>query len=73
LASKLKAECSFINSGYFYSASSSPLLFRGAPDYSIDTVSGFHAEALQATVSEELALGPYVVARVGFGFAPATM
>jgi len=24
---------------YFYSASSSPLLLRGAPDYSIDTVS----------------------------------
>src|SRR6218665_3055328 len=24
---------SFINSGYFYSASSSPLLLRGAPDY----------------------------------------
>jgi len=30
---------SFIHSGYFYSASSSPLLLRGAPDYSIDTVS----------------------------------
>src|SRR6218665_2880571 len=29
---------SFINSGYFYSTSSSPLLLRGAPDYSIDTV-----------------------------------
>jgi len=25
--------------GYFYSASSSPLLLRGAPVYSIDTVS----------------------------------
>jgi len=30
---------SFIHSRYFYSASSSPLLIRGAPDYSIDTVS----------------------------------
>ena len=29
---------SFIHSGYFYSTSSSPLLLRGAPDYSIDTV-----------------------------------
>jgi len=29
----------FIHSGYFYGASSSPLLLRGAPDYSIDTVS----------------------------------
>src|SRR6218665_948092 len=26
---------SFVHSGYFYSASSSPLLLRGAPDYSI--------------------------------------
>ena len=30
---------SFIHSGYFYSTSSSPLLLRGAPDYSTDTVS----------------------------------
>ena len=30
---------SFIHSWYFYSASSSPLLLRGVPDYSIDTVS----------------------------------
>jgi len=30
---------SFNHSGYFYSASSSPLLLRGAPNYSIDTVS----------------------------------
>src|SRR6218665_1382136 len=30
---------SFIHSGYFYSASSNLLLFRGTPDYSIDTVS----------------------------------
>jgi len=29
----------FIYSGYFYSTSSSPLLLRVAPDYSIDTVS----------------------------------
>ena len=28
-----------IHSGYFYSASSSPLLLRAAPDYSIYTVS----------------------------------
>ena len=32
---------SFIHSGYFYSTSSSPLLLRGAGDYSIDTVSRF--------------------------------
>ena len=36
---------SFIHSDHFYSASSSPLLLRGAPDYSTDTVSEFHAEA----------------------------
>ena len=36
---------SFIHSGHFYSAPSSPLLLRGAPDYSTDTVSEFHAEA----------------------------
>jgi len=32
-------QISIIYSGYFYSASSSPLQVRGAPDYSIDTVS----------------------------------
>ena len=36
---------SFIHSGHFYRAPSSPLLLRGAPDYSTDTVSEFHAEA----------------------------
>ena len=35
---------SFIPSGHFYSAPSSPLPLRGAPDYSADTVSEFHAE-----------------------------
>jgi len=35
----------FISFGHFYSAPSSPLLLRGAPDYSMDTVSEFHAEA----------------------------
>ena len=29
----------FIYSGYLYSASSSPLLLRGASDYSVDSVS----------------------------------
>ena len=36
---------SFIHSGYFNSAPSSPLLLRGAPDYNTDTVSEFHAKA----------------------------
>ena|SRR6218665_1243793 len=52
----------FIHSDHFYSASSSPLLLRGAPD-STDTVPEFHTEAPQATVSEGLARGPYMVAR----------
>src|SRR6218665_263801 len=56
---------SFIHSGHFYSAPSSPLLLRGAPDHSTDTVSGFHAEAPQATVSKGLAQGSYVAARAG--------
>src|SRR6218665_2883997 len=34
-----RATHSFIHSGYFYSTSSSPLLLRGTPNYSIDTVS----------------------------------
>ena len=54
---------SFTRSGYFYSASSSPLLLRGAPNYSIDTVS--ELTCLSAT-SELLAQGPYMVARVAF-------
>jgi len=32
----------------------------------MDTVSKFHAKAPQATVSERLAQGTYLVARVGF-------
>jgi len=35
---------SFIHSGHFYGTPSSPLLLRGAPDYSTDTVSEFHAK-----------------------------
>src|SRR6218665_1532656 len=61
----------FIHYGYFHSASSSPLLLRDVPGYSIETVSEFHTEALQATASEELAQGPYVAARREF--EPATL
>jgi len=35
----IETACSFIHSCYFYIASSSPLLLRGAPDYNIDAVS----------------------------------
>src|SRR6218665_581244 len=62
---------SFVLSGYYYNASSSPLLLRGAPDCSIDTVSELIREALQATASEGLAKSPYVAARVGF--EPSTL
>src|SRR6218665_84490 len=41
----LHSSHSFIHSGHFYSAPSSPLLLRRAPDYSPDTVSEFHVEA----------------------------
>ena len=52
---------SFIHSGHFYSAPSSPtpLLLRGAPDYSTDTVS---RRSAQATAGTGLAQGPYVAA-----------
>src|SRR6218665_1318946 len=62
---------SCIHSGYFYSVSSSPLLLRGVPNYSTDTVSELHAEALQTTVSKGFAQGPYMAA--GVGFEPATL
>ena len=60
-----------IHSGNFYSASSSPLLLRGAPDTACITLSEFHAEVPQAIASEGLAQGPCVAARVGF--EPATL
>jgi len=56
---------SLIHSGYFYSASSSPLLLRGVSRHSMDTVSKFHAKAPQATASEGLAEGHYMAARAG--------
>src|SRR6218665_3010580 len=48
---------SFIHSGYFYRASLSPLLLRGAPDHAqqLALCRSLHAEALQATVNEGLA------------------
>src|SRR6218665_794655 len=57
--------CIFIHSGHFYSALSSPLLLRGAPDYSTDTVSEFTRRSAQATAGKGLAQGPYVAARAG--------
>jgi len=59
---------SFIYSGYFCSTSSSPILLRGAPGNSIETVLELTRQS--ATVSEGLAQSPYVAARVGF--IPAT-
>ena len=40
-ASCRSTQPSFIHSGYFYSASSSPLVLRGTPDYGIGTVLEF--------------------------------
>ena len=53
---------SFIHSGHFYSAPSSPLLLRGVPDYNTDTVSEFHAEAHRQLQVKNL---PNVAARAG--------
>src|SRR6218665_1563320 len=41
---------SFIQSGYFYSASLSPLLLRGAPEHINWQCQNLHDEALQATI-----------------------
>ena len=49
----------FIHSfGHFYSAPSSPLLLRGAPDYSTDTVSEFHLEAHRQLQVKDLPMVP---------------
>src|SRR6218665_1721980 len=56
------------HSGYFYSASSSPLLLRRSR-HGMGTMSEFYAEAPQATASEALAPGPYVAATAGFKHA----
>ena|SRR6218665_936744 len=59
---------SFIHSYHFYSAPSSPLLLRGAPDYSTDTVSELHAEAHRQLQVKDL---PKVAARARV--EPATL
>ena len=46
----IQIEDSFVHSGYFYSASSRPLLLRDAPDYSIAAVSELRAKALQVSI-----------------------
>src|SRR6218665_48889 len=53
---------SFIHSGHFYSAPSNPLLLRGAPDYSTDTVSEFHDETHRQLQVKDL---PNVAAQAG--------
>src|SRR6218665_2891117 len=53
---------SFIHSGHFYSAPSCPLLLRGAPHYSTDTASEFHAEAHRQLAHAQC---PYMAARAG--------
>ena len=57
---------SFIHSGHFYSAPSSPLKLRGAPDYSTDGYCiGVSRRSTQATAGKGLAQGLYVAARAG--------
>ena len=61
--------CSSIYSGYFYSASSSPLTLRGAPNYSIHTVSELTCRSVTGNCEWRSREGvpevPYVVASVG--------
>jgi len=61
---------SFILSGFFYSASSSPLLLRGAPDYSIDTVSELTGQSVAGNC--EWRTCPRSYASAGVGFEPET-
>ena len=50
----------FIHSSYFYSASSSPLLLRGAPDKARILCQSFMPKRHRQQTSEGLAQGPYV-------------
>ena len=54
---------SFFLSGYLYSTSSNPLLLRGAPDYSVDTVSELTHRSASGNSERRTC---YVAARVGF-------
>ena len=57
---------SSFHSGHFYSAPSSPLPLRGAPDYSMHGYCiGVSRRSAQATAGKGLAQGPYVTARAG--------
>src|SRR6218665_2596113 len=56
---------SFIHFGHLYSAPSSSLLLRVAPDYSTDTVSKFHGEAHRQLQVKDLPFCLYVAARAG--------
>src|SRR6218665_621425 len=61
---------SLIHSKYFYSASSSPLLLRGFPDYSIDTLSELTCRSI--TGNGERRTCPRSLREVVVGFKPAT-
>ena|SRR6218665_2327530 len=65
VAADLIEHTSFIHSGYFYSASSSSQLLRGAPDTAQILCRSF-ALKRYTQLCEGLAQGPYVVAREGF-------
>ena len=57
-----------IHSGYLYSASSSPLLFRGAPDTARTLCRSFTPKHHRQLRVKDL---PYVAARVGFAVSPS--
>src|SRR6218665_3531881 len=59
----------FVYSGYFYSIAPLQVHYYSEAlptQHGYSTVSGFHAEAPQATASGGLAQGQYVAARAGF-------
>ena len=58
--------CWMQNNGYFYSASSSPILFRSTLNFRVNTPKRY-----RQTTSEGLTQGPYMAA--GVGFEPATL
>ena len=58
------AQCTHMYHSFIQAISVVPT--QRCSQHSMDTMSEFHAKVLQATASEGLAQGPYLVARVGF-------
>jgi len=63
---RLLCIASLIHSGYLYSASSSLLLLRGAPDCRTNTVSELTRRSVTVNFEWRTCQGPYLAARAGF-------